>query len=194
MKELDVIEDIIDLGKKRGYVTFEELSEALPPELTVQEEYEELIDTLQDIGIAVKEEQESEPEEEEATEEHEDDEKAQDLVQAYFHSMGDIQVLTRDEEADLAKRIEAGNKIINEIVTMLPLYDEILKGLILTNREDGDFSEDEIPGEAMRSVVEMFDSFLLKVKISDKKIEGYGTLRDLKRLINEKKRKGQMCL
>ena len=128
MKELDVIEDIIDLGKKRGYVTFEELSEALPPELTVQEEYEELIDTLQDIGIAVKEEQESEPEEEEATEEHEDDEKAQDLVQAYFHSMGDIQVLTRDEEADLAKRIEAGNKIINEIVTMLPLYDEILEG------------------------------------------------------------------
>ncbi len=194
MKELDVIEDIIDLGKKRGYVTFEELSEALPPELTVQEEYEELIDTLQDVGIAVKEEQESEPEEEEATEEHEDDEKAQDLVQAYFHSMGDIQVLTRDEEADLAKSIEAGNKIINEIVTRLPLYDEILKGLILTNREDGEFSEDEIPGEAMRRVVEMFDSFLLKVKISDKKIEGYGTLRDLKRLINEKKKRANVPL
>ena len=99
MKELDVIEDIIDLGKKRGYVTFEELGEALPPELTVQEEYEELIDTLQDIGIAVKEEQESEPEDEETTEEHDEDEKSQDLVQAYFHSMGDIQVLTRDEEA-----------------------------------------------------------------------------------------------
>ena len=58
MKEPDIIEDIVDLGKKRGYVTYEELHEALPPELTAQDEYEELIDMLQDVGIAVKEEPE----------------------------------------------------------------------------------------------------------------------------------------
>ena len=76
---------------------------------------------------------------------------------------------------------------------MLPMYDEILKGLILRNQEDGDFSEDEIPGEAMRRVLEFFEGFLLKVKISDKKIEGYNTLRDLKRFINEERGR-PMCL
>jgi len=194
MKELDVIEDIVDLGKKRGYVTFEELNEALPPELTGQEEYEELVNMLQDIGIEVKEEQEPEPEDEELSEERAEDEKAQDLVQAYFHSMGDIQVLSRDEEVDLAKRIEAGNKIISEIVVMLPMYDDIVEGLVLSSKEDGDFSEDEIPGEAMRRVVQLFEGFLMKVKLADKKIEGYGTLRDLKQLINEKKKKAQVPL
>ncbi|HMK49280.1 MAG TPA: sigma-70 family RNA polymerase sigma factor [Thermodesulfovibrionales bacterium] len=194
MKELDVIEDIVDLGKKRGYVTFEELNEALPPELTGQEEYEELVNMLQDIGIEVKEEQEPEPEDEELSEERAEDEKAQDLVQAYFHSMGDIQVLSRDEEVDLAKRIEAGNKIISEIVVMLPMYDDIVEGLVLSSKEDGDFSEDEIPGEAMRRVVQLFEGFLMKVKLADKKIEGYGTLRDLKQLINEKKKKAHVPL
>jgi len=188
MKEPDIIEDIVDLGKKRGYVTYEELHEALPPELTPQDEYEELIDMLQDVGIAVKEEPDHDSEEEEEPEEQHDDEKSQDLVQAYFHSMGDIQVLTRDEEADLARSMEEGNNIINETVTGLPLYKQIREELVSREQEEDEFSEDDKTDEALTETLARIDGYLAKVKISDRKIERYGTLKDLKRLINEKKK------
>ncbi len=60
----------------------------------------------------------------EALEEQEIYERTEDLVQTYFHSLGDISVLTRDEEASLARQIEEGNKLIERIVSSLPAYGE----------------------------------------------------------------------
>ena len=55
------------------------------------------------------------PPEEEMEEEMEEYEKTEDLVQAYFYSMGDISILTKDEETELAKRLEEGKTIIRDI-------------------------------------------------------------------------------
>ncbi len=60
--------------------------------------------------------------EEEVEEELEEYDKAEDLVQAYFYSMGDISILKKDEETELAKRLEEGKKIIKDIIITLPLY------------------------------------------------------------------------
>jgi RNA polymerase primary sigma factor len=52
-------------------------------------------------------------------------EKGETLVQKYFHSMGDIRVLTRDQEIAIAKKLEAGQRCIREIVESLPLYRQV---------------------------------------------------------------------
>ena len=49
-------------------------------------------------------------------------EKTDNIVQAYFHSLGDISLLTKDEETTLARRIEEGNTLIRTIVSTMFLY------------------------------------------------------------------------
>ncbi|MDA8432047.1 MAG: sigma-70 family RNA polymerase sigma factor [Nitrospiraceae bacterium] len=49
---------------------------------------------------------------------------AEDLVRTYFHSMGDIAVLTKNEETELAKKVEEGTAVIREILCSLPLHKE----------------------------------------------------------------------
>lgn len=53
MKENDVYEAIIDIGKKRGSVTCEEINEALPPEFFSLDELERFMGLLKDIGVRV---------------------------------------------------------------------------------------------------------------------------------------------
>ena len=85
------------------------------------------MDLLHDIGIEVVDDEEPDTADEEvlASEEEEGYEKTEDIVQTYFHSMGNISILKRDEEIELAKRLEEGKEIIREIVTALPLYKKI---------------------------------------------------------------------
>jgi RNA polymerase primary sigma factor len=52
-------------------------------------------------------------------------ERGESLVQKYFHSMGDLRVLTREQETALAKKIEEGRKCISGIVKSLPLYGRV---------------------------------------------------------------------
>src|SRR4030066_15245 len=122
MRERDIFEEIIDIGKRRGILTYDEINDALPSEFFSPDEIEDLMDILQDMGVKVVDHEETLPPEEEIEEELEEYEKTEDLVQAYFYSMGDISILTKDEETELAKRLEAGKEIIREIITDLPIY------------------------------------------------------------------------
>ncbi len=188
MKEWDIIEDLIELGKKRGYVTFDEINEFLATELISNEEYEEMINMLQETGINIIESEESDIlSEEEIIEES--DEKSQDLVQAYFHSMGDIQVLTRDEEAELARRIEEGKKIIEEIVIETPFYKRINQELSEIERTDDSIPDDDTKEEALRQTIVVFDNLMKQLTEAEAKIERYGSLKELKKYIQEKKKK-----
>ncbi len=131
MRERDIFEEIIDIGKRRGTLTYDEINDALPSEFFSPDELEDLMDLLQDMGVKVVDYEEPGVSEEEAPEEEEvgEYEKTEDLVQAYFHSMGDISILTKDEETELAKRLEEGREIIKEIVTAMPLYRKIEESL-----------------------------------------------------------------
>jgi RNA polymerase primary sigma factor len=71
-------------------------------------------------------------------EETEDYGASGDLVETYFHSMGNIPIPTREEEVILAKRLKEGKDTIRDIVTMLPLYvkiEESLKGRDIPEEE-----------------------------------------------------------
>jgi RNA polymerase primary sigma factor len=190
MKEWDIFEEIIDLGKRRGVVTYDELSSAFPAAVTSQHDMEDLIDALQDMGVKITDEQELQTEDEEEPDNgrYVGYEKAEDLVQAYFHSMGDISVLTKDEETELAKRIEEGNNIVRQLVTSMPCYGSVKKDL----EQNEDFHDhEELVDGAITETLRRLEALMGEVIIADRKIAKYGTFRDLKRFVHERKKKSE---
>ncbi|MEW6676041.1 MAG: sigma-70 family RNA polymerase sigma factor [Nitrospirota bacterium] len=185
MRERDIFEEIIDIGKRRGILTYDEINDALPSEFFSPDELEDLMDLLQDMGVKVIDYEETIPAEEEEPEEYE---KTEDLVQAYFHSMGNISILTKDEETELAKRFEEGREIIKETVITLPLYKK-LKTSMDGGEEDELNLEEEKPDEALIMSVKILEDLMRKVEVTDRKIARYGSLKDFKKIINEKKKK-----
>jgi RNA polymerase primary sigma factor len=189
MREKDIFEEIIEIGKRRGVLTYDEINEALPSEFFSPDELEDLMDILQDMGVKVVDQDESLIPEE-AEEEVEEYEKAEDLVQAYFYSMGDISILKKDEETELAKRLEEGKKIIKEIVTALPLYKKIEAILNEEEEEEEELSPEEEKAEvALTKTVEILENYMSEIEAADKKITKYGSLKGLRKIINEKKTK-----
>ena len=190
MKERDLFEEIINLGKRRGVLTYDEINEALPSEFFSPDELEDLMDVLSDMGVKVVDYEESILGEEEVEEEVEEHERAEDLVQAYFNSMGDISILTKDEETDLAKKLEQGRDIINKIITELPIFDKI-KNTIDIEDEEGISTEEEKADEALIKTLSRLEELIDTTLRADAKVQRYGTLKELRSLINEKKKKGQ---
>jgi RNA polymerase primary sigma factor len=192
MKEKDVFEDILDIGKRRGKLTYGEINDAVPSEYFSPDELEERMDRLHDMGVEVIDDQEPDITEEEvlASEEEEEYEETGDIVQTYFHSMGNISILKRHEEIELAKRLEEGKDIIKGIVRALPLYRKLEANLDGKDGEDLNKSEEVKSDEALEMSLKILDNLMIEIEIADRKIAGYGTLKDLKKTIKEKRKKG----
>lgn len=187
MREKDVFEEIIDIGKRRGVLTYDEINEALPSEYFSPNEIEDLMDLLQDMGVKVVDSEETTLPEEEMEEEVTEYEKTEDLVQAYFHSMGNISILTKDEETELAKRIEEGNNIIREMVVELPLYKKLEANY--NGHKEEDLQEDR-QDEALIETVSRIEALMDDFIETDRKLSRYGTLKELRKTIREKAKKG----
>ena len=192
MEKEDIFEEILEMGKSRGKLTYEEINDAVPSEYFSPEEIEELMTLLHDMGIEVVDDEEPDTPDEEilASEEEEVHEKTEDLVQTYFHSMGDISILKRNEEIELAKSLEEGKEIIKGIVTALPLYKNIEMSLDGKDAEYLNNSEEEKADEALEMSLRVLDNLMIKTEIADRKVARYRTLKGLKKLINEKKKQG----
>ena len=131
------IKALIDLGKERGYLTVAELTDNLPPDMTETEQFEEIIRMLSHMNIRVYE---SKPEtseallfnEETTTDESTAEEVAEqltsfrqvpstnDAVRMYMREMGSVELLTREGEIAIARRIEDGNKVIMSAASDYP--------------------------------------------------------------------------
>ncbi len=137
---------IISMGKKKGYVTVDELRAVMPAEMSDKKQVEEITRILEEMDIQIVEDPSEvtaallsasvveEIEEEEGVliwEEEEDSFKESggaDPVKMYLQEMGNIPLLSRDEEIELAKRIEAGRmKAINTVMSIPLTIRELLK-------------------------------------------------------------------
>jgi len=116
------VKKMIQKSKERGYVTYDELNAVLPPEQMSSEQIEDTMALLSEMGINVieSEEQEEAAEPEPAEEEARssgnlnDDEigRTDDPVRMYLREMGSVELLSREGEIAIAKRIEAGREMM----------------------------------------------------------------------------------
>jgi RNA polymerase primary sigma factor len=128
------VKRMIKLAKKRGFVTHEEINEVLPSEEVTSDQIEDVFAMLNDMGINVVEQEEAEAEPAEKAEADEEEETGTDLVEAtrsalpttttakeptdrtddpvrmYLREMGSVELLSREGEIAIAKRIEAGRE------------------------------------------------------------------------------------
>ena len=195
MEKDDIFEEIIDMGRVRGRLTYDEINNAVSSEYFSTDELEELISTLHDMGIEVSDNQDTEAAEEDLTSGDESQyEETADIVQSYFHSLGNISILTRSEEIEFAKNLEEGKEIINAIITGLPLYKKV-EALMHDKAEDSlNNSEEDTTDEAFEVSLKALDELMIKIEDAERKIAGYGTLSKLKKVISEKKKKGNTYL
>lgn len=178
MKEKDIFEEIINIGKNRGTLTYDEINDALPAEFFSPDEIEDLMDLLQDMGVKVVDQERIAPIID-VEEEIDGYEKTEDLVQTYFHSMGDISILSKDEETKLAKNLEEGRGIIKEIVTTLPLYLRLEEAL---DFNDDSMIEEERAEEALRLTIGRLEELMSNLVVVDRKALSYGSLINTKNL------------
>jgi RNA polymerase primary sigma factor len=188
MEREDIFEEIVDMGKRTGKLTFAEINDALPPEYFSMDEVEELVDLLHDMGVEVVDDRGPDTAEEDDLAPEEKEEETEDLVQAYFHSLGNISILSRNEEVEIAKRLEEGKRIIKRIVKKLPLFKRLESTLDRGNGRDLNNSREERADEALKMALKVLDNLMLKVEIADKKLARFGTVKDLEKL---NKKKGQ---
>ena len=194
MEKEDIFEEVIEIGKSRGRLTYAEINDIASDYLST-DEFEELMDLLLEVGVEVVDNQETDvvtdiSEDEVAPSEGGDGyEKTEDIVQTYFHSMGDISILTRDEEVDLAKGLKEGNEIITGIITALPLYKKIEMDLDDNHLDDPDGAQEEKTEVALEMSLKVLENLMVKLEIAERKVARYGNLNNLNKLIHEKKKK-----
>ena len=119
------VKNLIEKGKSRGYITVEELNKALPSEKETSENIEDIMASISDLGISLISESETddfENENEDLEQEDDIDEsgnfdekelsRSDDPVRMYLREMGAVELLSREGEIAIAKRIEAGNTVM----------------------------------------------------------------------------------
>ncbi|MDE2320205.1 MAG: RNA polymerase sigma factor RpoD [Rhodospirillales bacterium] len=120
------VKRLIAKGKERGYITFDELNAVLPAEQNSSEQIEDIMAMLNEMGIQVVESEEGEEAEAAAAPKDEadsDEEQAgniseasvsrtDDPVRMYLREMGTVELLSREGEIAIAKRIEAGRDMM----------------------------------------------------------------------------------
>jgi RNA polymerase primary sigma factor len=122
------VKRLIARGKERGYITFDELNAVLPPEQNSSEQIEDVMANFNEMGIQVVEAEETEEGEAQApkaekAEEAEEEEptgnvdeaslgRTDDPVRMYLREMGSVELLSREGEIAIAKRIEAGRDMM----------------------------------------------------------------------------------
>ncbi len=187
------LKNLIKLGKERGFLTYAEINDHLPDDVVDAEAIEGIISTFNDMGIAVYDQapdaetlllndnapvvssDDDAEEEAEAALSTVDSEfgRTTDPVRMYMREMGSVELLTREGEIEIAKRIEEGLKHMIQAISACPTtiaeilgmadkirreemrIDEVVDGLIDPNaEEDAKFAaaaaaeEDELPEES----------------------------------------------
>jgi RNA polymerase primary sigma factor len=179
------LKNLIVLGKERGYLTYAEINDHLPDDMMDAEQIENIIGMINDMGIQVYDEapdaetllmsevtpavtDEAAVEEAEAALSTVDSEfgRTTDPVRMYMREMGSVELLTREGEIEIAKRIEDGLKHMIQAISACPTtiaeilrlaekiqkeemrVDEVVDGLVDPNADEDEVMEAEVEAAA----------------------------------------------
>ena len=164
---INEVKKLIDMGKEKGYLTYEEVNDMLPSDVVSSEQIDDVMTMFGEMDIEIIDAQQKvkvKSQKEEETEEAEEEEldsgmiyKTNDPVRMYLREMGMVSLLTREGEVEIAKRIEQGEEEVMRIALGSPvavketlaLGERIrngkvrIKGIIKDFDEDDEYCEEE---------------------------------------------------
>ncbi len=135
-KNMDDVKQLIDIGKEKGFLTFDEVNDILPPDIATDQIEDvmgmfgdmdiEIVDSAQKIKIPkmksdLDEDEEAEGESEEVEFEPGSIGRTSDPVRMYLREMGSVSLLTREGEVEIAKRIEDGDRDVGSVILNTPI-------------------------------------------------------------------------
>ena len=173
----DEIQQLIDMGKDKGFLTYDEVNDMLPANMVSSEQLEDVMGMFGEMDIEIVESEskatgtkENEGEENEREVELEAGTlgRTSDPVRMYLREMGQVALLTREGEVEIAKRIEEGEAEVTEVVMRTPIAAEAVMLLLakLENEEirvsdiTRDYDEEEggeAEGKQRKRLLELYE-------------------------------------
>src|SRR6266576_2293580 len=193
-EKYDEVRQLINIGKEKGYLLYDEVNELLPSEITSSDELDDLFNTFGSAGIEVIDSDQKYLRDEktidrtaEGAEELELDltpgalDKTNDPVRMYLREMGTVPLLTREGEVEIARRIERGKLAVIKSISRTPLVakkvielgaqlhtgDRTIRELVIFNDEE---ITDERIAERSRQVLKQIDA-IRKQRLVVQKLE-----------------------
>ncbi len=163
------IDSLIEVGKEKGYLTYNDVNDMLPDEMSSAEDLDDLITTIGTQGIDLLDGPKFGHDKEFDLEEGEDVEldltpgtleKTNDPVRMYLREMGTVPLLTREGEVEIAKRIERGQLRVMKAISRSPIVireivalGEDLKRGVRNVKEVVVFDEEELTEDVVQARV-----------------------------------------
>ena len=162
---IEEVQQLIDLGKEKGFLTYEEVNDILPADMVSSEQIEDVMTMFGEMDIEVveseqkatttKAKQSDSSDSDDSDDEPEFDAdvmgRTSDPVRMYLREMGQVSLLTREGEVEIAKRIEEGEALVARVIVKTPiafmevvnLGERHLKGQISVAEITKDYDEEE---------------------------------------------------
>jgi RNA polymerase primary sigma factor len=203
--KFDDIKKLIDTGKEKGYLTYDQVNDLIPHDVHSPEDLDDLLTTIGTQGIDVLEGPklpssalDKKFEEVEEGEDVELDltpgalEKTNDPVRMYLREMGTVPLLTREGEVEIAKRIERGQIRVLKALSRSPIVirellalGEDLKKSVRSIKEVVTFDEEEITDDIVQN---RLNEFTGKIDEMAKLYKKVGVLEEKYVAVSQKKR------
>ena len=208
-EKYDDIKKLIDTGKEKGYLTYDQVNDLIPHDVHSPEDLDDLLTTIGTQGIDVLEGPKMPSsaldkkfeEAEEGAEDVELDltpgalEKTNDPVRMYLREMGTVPLLTREGEVEIAKRIERGQLRVLKAISRSPIVinevlaiGEDLKRGVRSIKEVVIFDEEEITDEIVEARIKATNGRIDEMHKHYKKAQ---TLEEKLANVDKKKRPGE---
>ena len=204
---IEEVQQLIDLGKEKGYLTYDEVNDILPADMVSSEQLDDVMSMFGEMDIEVvdaeqkstsnKQQAQGSSSSDDSEEEAEFDAdvmgRTSDPVRMYLREMGQVSLLTREGEVEIAKRIEEGEALVARVIVKTPIaFKEVVtlgerhqKGQISVAEITKDYDEEE-GSEAEERHRERVVALIEEIKT---RYERFMALRDEAAAANKTKRK-----
>ena len=197
-EKMTEVQHLISVGKEKGYLTYDELNNALPEDIISSDEMDSIMIMFGEMDIDIIDHVEEENYQKLLAEDGEEEEKedkevgigmarTDDPVRLYLKEMGDVSLLSREGEIEIAKRIEEGKREIESIIFSMPFTINEIIGLgeklkygkvalhdfVATFEEEGEEEFDEIVEEDTEELRQKTLSSIEKLKRTFRDLKNY---------------------
>ena len=150
------VQQLIDMGKEKGFLTYDEVNDMLPASMVSSEQLEDVMSMFGEMDIEIVENDSKISSQKDVDLDDDDDSeveleagtlgKTSDPVRMYLREMGQVALLTREGEVEIAKRIEEGEALVAKVIMRTPIAAREVM-LLLGKLEKGQVNVSDITRE-----------------------------------------------